>query len=63
MYQSNNNALYETIVNFNTDDAVRYLRSIRSSGDSASAVYGDETTAFRFFLANYPILDALKIGQ
>lgn len=61
MLRSNNNALYQTEVDFSLDSALRYLRTNRTTLDSANAQYGDELTAFRYFLLNNTILSEIGI--
>lgn len=63
MYGNNNNALYQTTVDFSLDTALRYLRTNRSSGDTDRPTSDDELSAFRFFLLNSTALQSPLMDQ
>lgn len=63
MYGNNNNALYQTTVDFSLDTALRYLRTNRSSGDTDRPTSDDELSAFRFFLLNSTALQSPLTDQ
>ena len=59
VYQTNDIKLYEdTVVTFESDDALRYLRTRLSN--SKNAELDDELTSFRFFLLNNAILKDIQ---
>jgi len=60
VYDKDDIKLYsDTTIHFNTDDALRYLRT--SGSTSKTAELNDELTAFRFFLLNNTILKEVGI--